>query len=204
MWGGYSQLGGRSPGLPRIAKGGRYLGRPGLATSSGLQRGRASCARWGWGAQQAQAWAQPEAELQGPGRREGRRGGLLGIAGITSRFRHRLNQRGRGRGARNALPGRVWRGKFSHAACGGPPSRVPGRQPDLDCSWGCYMLGRGSGRLLPQAHQVGCALGLKSGAWMLPGVSKGHTQGMETKPSWWLWGVPKAAVCSSRQDWDQV
>lgn len=114
----------RSPGLPRIAKGGRYLGRPGLATSSGLQRGRASCARWGWGAQQAQAWAQPEAELQGPGRREGRRGGLLGRAGITSRFRHRLNQRGRGRGARNALPGRVWRGKFSHAACGGPPSRV--------------------------------------------------------------------------------
>lgn len=129
--------GSRSPGLPGIAKGGRALGRLGLATSSGLQRGRASCARWGWGAQQAQAWAQPEAELQGPGRREERRGGLLGIAGIRSRFRHRLKQRGRGQGAWNALPGGVWRGKVSHAACGGPPSRVPGRQPDLDCSWGC-------------------------------------------------------------------
>jgi hypothetical protein len=44
------------------------------AASSRLQRGRASCARRGWGAQQARAWAQPGAGLLGPGRREGGEG----------------------------------------------------------------------------------------------------------------------------------
>ena len=105
----------RSPGLPasrdRPRAGGAW-GAP-AATSSRLQRGRASCASRGWGAQQAQAWAQPGAGLLGPGRREGRGGGLVGRAGIRSRFRHWLGQRGRGLGGPGAgggagEPGMCW------------------------------------------------------------------------------------------------
>lgn len=55
-------------GLPASREGPRAGGAWGspAAASSRLQRGRASCARRGWGAQQAHAWAQPGAGLLGP------------------------------------------------------------------------------------------------------------------------------------------
>jgi hypothetical protein len=93
------------------------------AASSRLQRGRASCARRGWGAQQARAWAQPGAGLLGPGRREGGegRGGegrgprlhsrnqkqIQTLAGPAGEGAGRPRSRGRGRRARNALAGGV-------------------------------------------------------------------------------------------------
>lgn len=91
-------------GLPASREGPRAGGARGAraAASSRLQRGRASCARRGWGAQQAQAWAQPGAGLLGLGRRQGRGGGRVRPAGIRSRFRHWLGQRGKGLGGPGA------------------------------------------------------------------------------------------------------
>lgn len=53
--------------------------------------------------------------------------------------------------------------------------------------------GRGSGRLLPQAHLAGWALHLKAGALMLPWVATRNTQGCSSQAGLVVMGCPQGS-----------
>ena len=135
-------------GLPASRDGPRAGGAWGApaAASSRLQRGRASCARRGWGAQRAPAWAQPGAGLLG---REGGRGEEGAASAEPESEADSDAGRASGGGGWEALePGE---GPRSQECVGGrglervaPPRSpwgttqpAPGPQPGSDCSWGC-------------------------------------------------------------------
>lgn len=131
------------------------------AASSRLQLGRLSCARRGLGAHQSRAPAQPGAGLLRPGRRRKGRGGVLvGTAGIRSRFRRRLGQRGRGLGGPGAGGGAwgAWNVLAEGSGGGGQlETAAGGRVLSLRCS--CDSAGLlCPGHCLTEAHHAGRAL----------------------------------------------
>ena len=179
----------RPPPSPGCSEGGRAVPVGGGGRSRrkpGPSRGR-GCSVWEGGSE---------------GGREGGEGALSAgpeseadsdSAGPAGEGAGRPWSRGRGPGVRNVLAGGVWSGWLSHAALGGPPSRPPACSQALTFPGVVPRAGRGSGYLLPLlSHPTGWALDLKTGARCSGGSLHGTLSG-------WLWGVPEAAVCSSRK-----
>lgn len=100
---------------------------------------------------------------------------------------------GEGPGIQECVAGGVWRGRLSHAARGRPPSRVPGPQPGLDCSWGCATFWAGVWRPPPSGPSGRRARGLKAGAQMPPDVCAGLIQGRGDKTVLVVVGCPQGS-----------
>lgn len=199
-------------GLPASRDGPRAGGAWGApaAASSRLQRGRASCARRGWGAQRAPAWAQPGAGLLG---REGGRGEEGAASAEPESEADSDAGRASGGGGWEALePGE---GPRSQECAGGrglervaPPRSpwgttqpAPGPQPGSDCSWGCATCW--AGVWLPPPSGPWGTPGPGAEDWVpdaLLGPYRAHSG--QREPGWagGCGGVPEAAVCSSRKN----